>query len=163
MGKMEVDMQERHNSKLGTRSHRGCRILLVDDDVNVRESLKEVLEGEGYVVVPAENGERALELANESRIDLVLLDLNMPVKNGWDTYERLTDEHTFTPVIIITARPNQLFTALGAGVGALMEKPMDIPTLLRTMETLLAEPPEKHLERLVGRNKEFFYKPATKA
>ena len=155
-------MHERHNNQSAGRSHRGSRILLVDDDQAVRDSLKEVLEGEGYVVVPAENGERALELANESRIDLVLLDLNMPVKNGWDTYERLTDEHTFTPVIIITARPNQLFTAIGAGVGALMEKPMDIPTLLGTMERLLAEPPEKHLERLVGRNKEFFYKPAAK-
>jgi len=56
----------------------------------------------------------------------------MPVKNGWDTFEQLTREHPLIPVIIATARPNQLFTAINAGVGALLEKPMDIPMLLRT-------------------------------
>jgi DNA-binding response OmpR family regulator len=90
----------------------------------------------------------------------VLLDLNMPVKNGWDTFERLTAEHPLIPIIIITARPNQLFTSMGAGAGALMEKPMDIPTLLETMEQLLEESPEQRLARLAGKNTAFLYKPA---
>ena len=91
----------------------------------------------------------------------MLLDLNMPVKNGWDTFEQLTPEHPLIPIIIITARPNQLFTALGAGAGALLEKPMDIPTLLRTMKKLLVESAEQRLARLAGKKTEFHYKPAT--
>jgi DNA-binding response OmpR family regulator len=138
----------------------GKRILLVDDDPTVRDSLNDVLVSEGYVVVPAENGQQALDLANQSPVDLVLLDLNMPVKNGWETFEQLTREHPLIPIIIATARPNQLFTALGSGAGALLEKPMDIPSLLRTMEKLLAESAEQRLARLAGQNSEFHYKPS---
>jgi CheY-like chemotaxis protein len=137
------------------------RILLVDDDSTVRDSLNDVLVGEGYCVIPAENGQQALDLVEKSSVDLVLLDLNMPVKNGWDTFEQLTREHPLIPIIIATARPNQLFTALSAGAGALLEKPMEIPTLLRTTERLLAESAEQRLARLVGMKAEFHYQPAT--
>jgi DNA-binding response OmpR family regulator len=85
----------------------------------------------------------------------------MPVKNGWDTFQQLTFEHPLIPIIIVTARPNQLFTALGAGAGALLEKPMDIPTLLRTIIKLLAESSEQRLARLAGKETEFHYKSAT--
>ena len=138
------------------------RILLVDDDPTVRDSLSDVLVSEGYLVIPAENGQEAIDLASTSSVDLVLLDLNMPVKNGWDTFERLTAEHPLLPIIIATARPNQLFMALSAGVGALLEKPMDMPTLLRTMRKLLAESPEQRLARLAGVEIDFHYKSATK-
>ena len=141
-------------------SHSGQRILLVDDDPSVRDSLNNVLQSEGYIVVPAENGQEAVDLAAHLAVDLALLDLNMPVKNGWDTFEQLTREHPLLPVIIATARPNQLFMAASAGVGALLEKPMDIPTLLRTMQKLLAESAEQRLGRLAGKGTEFHYKPA---
>ena len=137
------------------------RILLVDDDSTVRDSLNDVLRSEGYLVIPAENGQQALDLANKSSVDLVLLDLNMPVKNGWDTFEELTREHPLIPIIILTARPNQLFTAINAGVGALMEKPMDIRMLLRTMERLLVETTGQRLARLAGIETEFHYQAAT--
>jgi len=139
----------------------GKRILLVDDDPTVRDSLNGVLAAEGYFVIPAENGQQALDLASQSPVDLVLLDLNMPGKNGWDTFEQLTREHPLIPIIIVTGRSNQLFTALSAGAGGLLEKPMDIPTLLQTMEKLLAESAEERLARLVGKQTEFYYKPAT--
>ncbi len=143
------------------RRARTCkRILLVDDDPTVRDSLNDVLTGEGYSVIPAENGVTALKLAARQPVDLALLDLNMPVKNGWDTFQQLTSDHPLIPIIIVTARPNQLFTALGAGAGALLEKPMDIPVLLRTMEKLLAESAEKNLARLAGRETEFHYRSA---
>jgi DNA-binding response OmpR family regulator len=135
-------------------------ILLVDDDPTVRDSLTDVLLDEGYRVIAAENGRQAVDLAARLPVDLALLDLNMPVMNGWDTFERLTAEHPAIPIIIITARPNQLFTALNAGAGALLEKPMDIPTLLRTIEKLLAETGEQRLARLIGKSTEFAYKPA---
>ena len=142
------------------RSRPSKCILLVDDDPTVRDSLNAVLVAEGYFVVPAENGQVALDLANKVLVDLVLLDLNMPVKNGWETFEQLTREQPLIPIIILTARPNQLFSALGAGAAALLEKPMDIPTLLQTMEKLLAENTEQRLARLTGRNTDFYYKPA---
>ncbi len=139
---------------------RGQRILLADDDPGVRGSLSEVLVTESYVVIPANDGQQALELAGSIQVDLVLLDLNMPRKNGWDTFERLSAEYPLLPVIIVTARPNQLFTAVGAGVGALLEKPLDIPTLLRTIKRLLAESAETRLARLAGRETEFHYSAA---
>ena len=138
----------------------GKRILLVDDDPTVRGSLNDLLVGEGYFVIPAENGQQAVELANRFPFDLILLDLNMPVKNGWDTFGELTTDHPLIPIIIVTARPKQLFTAIGSGAGALLEKPMDVPTLLRTMEKLLAEPAAKRLERLAGVETDFHYQPA---
>jgi len=135
-------------------------ILLVDDDAGVRGSLRAVLVSEGYEVVSAKDGQEALDMVSASEVDLVLLDLNMPVKNGWDTFERLTTQHPLTPVIIITARPNQLFTALCAGVGALLEKPLDMTRLLETVNDLLAESAESRLARITGRNVKFNYQPS---
>ena len=132
-------------------------ILLVDDDAGVRGSLHDVLVEEGYQVIPAHDGQHALEQIAATAFDLVLLDLNMPRKNGWDTFERLSAEHPLVPVIIITARPNQVFAAVGAGAGALLEKPLDIPILLHTITRLLAEPVATRLDRLAGRDVPFRY------
>jgi DNA-binding response OmpR family regulator len=136
------------------------QILLVDDDCGVRESLAGVLAEEGFLVRPAANGDEAIASASASPVDLVILDLNMPVKNGWDTFERLSAEHPLLPIIIATARPLQLFTALSAGVGALLEKPLDIPHLLKTIRRLLAEPSETRLRRLLGQEAPFHYRPS---
>lgn len=135
------------------------RILLVDDDPAVRDSIAAVLASEGYEVIAAENGLQALDLVDRESVNLVLLDLNMPGKNGWDTFERLTSNHPLIPVIIVTARPNQLLMAVNAGAGALLEKPMDIPVLLRTIQSLLAETEYQRLARLTGRDAQFHYKP----
>ncbi len=132
-------------------------ILLVDDDAEVRGSLGDVLFEEGYLAIPANDGQQALELIASTSVDLVLLDLNMPRKNGWDTFERLSAEYPRVPVILITARPNQVFTAMNAGVGALLEKPLDIPILLQTIARLLAESAETRLARLAGRAAPFGY------
>ncbi|HTD66128.1 MAG TPA: response regulator [Candidatus Limnocylindria bacterium] len=136
------------------------KLLLVDDDPSVRKMLGRLLIAEGYQVLPAANGQEALDIAAATELDLVLLDLNLPVKNGWDTFERLTSDNPIVPIIIITARPNQLFPALAAGVGALMEKPLDFPKLLETIRGLLDEPTEERLARLVGKPVEFHYLPA---
>ena len=145
-------------TKSPRRSHPRKRILLVDDDAIVRDSLNDVLLGEDYFVISAENGQQALDFANTLRVDLVLLDLNMPIKNGWDTFAQLTTEHPLIPIIIATARPDQLFMALGAGAGALLEKPLDIPMLLNTIAKLLMESADIKLARLAGNEAEFHYR-----
>jgi DNA-binding NtrC family response regulator len=133
------------------------RILVVDDDASVREMLTRVLVGEGYLVWPAANGTVALEIITAQKIDLVLLDLNLPHESGWDTFEKMTMENPLLTVIIITARSNQLFTALGAGVGALLEKPLNFPQLLQTIARLLAEPIESRRVRTAGGPADFQY------
>jgi len=133
------------------------QILLADDDPGVRESLAAALRSDGFQVLPARNGQEALNLAASIPVDLVMLDLNMPVKNGWDTFERLTTQNPLLPIVIITARPNQLFTALAAGAGALIEKPPDIPNLLKTVNSLLQETAEVRLGRLAGQANGFFH------
>ena len=137
-----------------------ARILLVDDDASVREMLMRVLVGEGYLVLPAANGVEGLKIAAATQIDLVLLDLNMPGQSGWDIFERLTADNPLIPVIIITARSNQLFTALASGVGALLEKPLDFPNLLQAIANLLAESEEQRLARMAGKPAEFHYLPS---
>ncbi len=123
-----------------TRTRRpGKRILLVDDDPIVLDSLRDVMVSEGYSVIPAENGQQALNVTAHARIDLALLDVNLPGKNCWETFTQLTANDPHLPVIIITGRPNQLFMAVNAGVGALLEKPLDIPRLLEAVTALLTE------------------------
>jgi CheY-like chemotaxis protein len=133
------------------------RILVVDDDSSVREMLVRVLTGEGYPVWAAADGIAAIELAAATEFDLVLLDLNLPGKSGWTTFEALTARDPLLAVIIVTARSNQLFTALGAGVGALLEKPLDFAKLLETINQLVAEPAELRRARLEGNRAEFHY------
>ncbi len=136
------------------------KLLLVEDDTGVRESLAHVLTSEGYQILLAGNGVEALELTAQNAVDLVLLDLNLPKKNGWDTFEVMTKQNPQLPVIIITARPNQLFPALSSGAGALMEKPLDFPKLLQTIRDLLSEPVQARIARLTGKPAEFHYMPS---
>src|ERR1700747_706172 len=128
-----------------------AKILLADDDDEVLAALSSVLISEGYEVVVAKNGREAIEHFREQHIDVALLDLNMPVKGGWEAFERLTTIHPLLQVIVITARPDQYPLAIAAGVAALMEKPLDLPLLLQTIDELLVEPVEKRLSRLAGR------------
>ena len=141
----------------GSRKPSEDRILVVDDDPSVREMLTRVLTGEGYLVLAAADGATAVEIAAATKIDLVLLDLNLPGMDGWDTFERLTAANPLLAVIIITARSNQLFTALGTGVGALLEKPLNFPKLLQTIRQLLLEPADSRRARMAGARAESHY------
>ena len=82
----------------------------------------------------------------------MLLDLCVPVESGGDILERLNWSRPLLPVIIITALPDQEAAAQAVGVGALLEKPLDIPVLLQTMRALLAEPLEDGLARIAGQS-----------
>ena len=125
------------------------KVLLADDDESVRESLSKLLQGEGYQVVSVADGAEAMETfyRQQNQIDLLLVDLNMPVKNGWATLDRLIEINPCLPILIVTGQPNQYEMAEAAGVRALVEKPIDVPALLRVIHELLDGPVESRVPR----------------
>lgn len=82
-----------------------ARVLVVEDDLHLRESICAALGDAGYATWPAENGEVALERAREERPCVILLDLMMPIMNGWEfRSEQLADPNLSSiPVVIMTA------------------------------------------------------------
>ena len=140
--------------------HAKRRILLVDDDRAIRQILLRLLEDEDYFVLAAPNGVEALALANATKFDLALLDLSMPLKDGWETFKQLSTKNPELPVILITARSNQFFPALASGVDALLEKPLDFVKLFHTIRDLLEEPPQARVERFLGRPSAFRFIPS---
>lgn len=114
-------------------------ILIVDDDAAVRKGLRGVLVSEGYDVIAASHGREAVHLFRVHPCDLALLDMNMPLRNGWGTIADLRALRSGLPAIIITARADQRNVAREAGV-ELMEKPLDLPLLLQRIGALLSKP-----------------------
>lgn len=137
------------------------KVLITDDDPAVRLALAQVLDEEGYHVVTAASGEEALRrLIEEAPFDMLLLDLNLSGKNGWDTFERVTAVNPLLPVVLITARPDQHALARAAGASALVEKPCDVARLLETLRELIDEPPMNRLRRVAGRQRSLRHLPA---
>lgn len=127
------------------------RVLIADDDALVRGSLAAVLESEEFVVDEAADGREAVTRAVAHAPDLVLLDLNMSGWDGWTAFSQLDRVTPLVPVIVITARPNQYPKAVQLGVDAFMEKPLNIPLLLRAIKQLTTEDARRHLRRITHR------------
>lgn len=123
------------------------RILIVDDDASVRESLKKILEDTSYDVAVATDGADGEQKLKEQAYDLLILDLNMPGRDGWDVLNCASAAHPLLPVIIITGMYDQLDTTVIPGVASLLKKPLDVPPLLKVIEELLAETFEQRLGR----------------
>lgn len=137
-------------------------VLIADDDLSVRKSLGKVLQEVGYNVIEAADGAEAVEQFKSGQVDLLLLDIGLPIKNGWDTFGTITGQAPAFPIIIITGKENQYDTAMAAGVGALMEKPLDVGELLNTIQELLAETKEARLRRLCGYSHDVRYLPSAR-
>ena len=114
------------------------RILVIDDDEAVRTGLRCVLVTEGYEVLTAANGLEAEAACRQQACDLALLDMNMPLQNGWGTLAHLRKQDPTLPVVFITARPDQRTLARETGV-ELMEKPLDLPRLLQRIGELASQ------------------------
>src|SRR5881394_3617714 len=123
-------------------------VLIADDDSLVRGSLAAVLEFEGFEVDEAEDGIEAVSHAVQNFPDLILLDLNMPKLDGWNAFAKLDRVKPLVPVIVITARPNQYHEAVRLGVDAFMEKPLNIPILVRAIKHLTSEDESRHIRRI---------------
>lgn len=139
------------------------RILVVDDESSIREALSKVLRAEEYEVVSAESGQEAIEKFGMGKIDLLLLDLGLPVKDGWATLAWLEWVNPLLPIVIITGRSNQRELAEKAGADALMEKPLDVPHLLQTIRELMDEPMDYRVQRATHRGCGFRYVPCDNA
>ncbi len=124
------------------------RLLVVDDDPSVREFLKKVLEDTGYEVILAADGEEAADKLDDPKIDLLILDLNMPNRDGWDVLEDAHSDHPLMPVVIVTGMIDQLATMAIPGAAALLQKPIDVPVMLEKIKELLAETPEARRRRI---------------
>jgi two-component system, OmpR family, response regulator CpxR len=118
---------------------RGRSVLVVDDDEAIRETLRDVLSDEGYLVETAENGARALERLRApspaQRPGLVLLDLMMPVMSGWEVLDTLHSDDLLAdiPVVVVSA-----MTVSGAR--ACVAKPVDLRSLLELVDSYCLAP-----------------------
>lgn len=111
-------------------------VLVVDDDEDVRDSVATILRDEGYHVETAANGKEALEkLERIPPPGAVLLDLMMPVMNGWSTLEALRKRGPAPPVVVVSAavRPPP------PGIAAYLRKPIDVDVLLRKLDDVMKQ------------------------
>lgn len=108
-------------------------VLVVDDDPDIRRVLTEVLEDEGYRVITASDGQRALDLIGAETPGLVLLDLQMPILNGWEVLARLREQHVPVPVVFMTAGMRARDEAQLHGADGYLAKPFDLFELVRVV------------------------------
>ena len=110
------------------------RVLVVDDESNMRFLLRTLLESEGFEVAEAYHGAAALERVKEQQPDLIVTDLMMPVMNGRELVERLRAdaETSGIPILVISSSPNVEV----AGADAALRKPFEIDALIDTARSL---------------------------
>ena len=117
------------------------KILVVDDEPNIVQTLQDRLEMNGYLVVTAGNGKEGLEEAIKEKPDVILLDVIMPIMNGHEMLETLRKhpEGKNTAVIMLTARSQtqDIARANAAGIDDYIVKPFDLSELLEKIETVV--------------------------
>ena len=114
------------------------RILLVDDEAGLRRTLSDRLRKEGYAVDTAASGATALEAARKGHYDLIILDLNLPAKDGLAVCQELRREGRNVAVLMLTARDSMAdkITGLKSGADDYMTKPFESAELLARIEAL---------------------------
>lgn len=114
-----------------------AHILLIDDDTELTSLLKEVLSFEGFTVSEANNGEAGLSMLTQD-IDLILLDVMMPVLNGTETLKRIREDWE-TPVLMLTAKGEEIDRVIGLELGAddYLPKPFSDRELLARIRAIL--------------------------
>jgi CheY-like chemotaxis protein len=114
------------------------RILIVDDDESIRQIVHMCLSDEGYEVVEASNGQAALALVEDFQPSLILLDLRMPVMDGWEfarRYQALPGPHV--PIVAFIAALNAEQECADLPTAGILNKPFDLDELLQAVRTQL--------------------------
>lgn len=110
------------------------RVLVIEDDANIRDVLKLALNFEGYEVMTAKNGKEGLDaLENNTRPGLILLDLMMPIMNGWEFVEALKERKQYSniPVVVVSAYSER---AKVIDCTDFVTKPLELETLLNSVK-----------------------------
>ena len=107
------------------------KILIADDEIDIRNLIKISLEENGYTVLTAQNGKEALDILMSQDIHLAILDVMMPVMDGFNLLRKIR-EHSTIPVIFLTARTDDMDKVLGLGLGAddYLSKPFSVAELI---------------------------------
>jgi CheY-like chemotaxis protein len=118
-------------------------VLVVEDDRDIREAVSAMLEAEGYTVLSAENGEQALTVLAKGQPCVVLLDLMMPVMDGWDFMRAVKEDGRFEdmPVVVCSAYSERM----AKGVRRVLKKPLDVDKLLAAVAEYCCCPPRPAL------------------
>ena len=123
------------------RKRRMAKILLVEDNEMNRDMLSRRLERKGYAVVIAEDGNAGVALAKSESPDLILMDMSLPVMDGWEATRQIKAavETNAIPVIALTAHAmaGDEEKAFAAGCDGYETKPVDLPKLLAKIDALL--------------------------
>jgi len=119
------------------------RILLVEDEEALRMTLSDRLENEGYTVECSVNGEEGYQTAMRGKFDLIVLDVMLPGKNGFDVCRDLRRAGTLIPILMLTARGQVVDRVLGLKIGAddYLTKPFEMMELMARVEALLRRAP----------------------
>jgi DNA-binding response OmpR family regulator len=127
-----------------------ARILLAEDDTNIRLGLVATLESEGYGVTAASDGVQALRLFPQEKFELVLLDVMMPGKSGYDVCRELRARGATVPVLFLTAKGEEIDKVVGLKLGGddYVTKPFGVHELLARVEALLRR--SRQQERRAG-------------
>ena len=115
-----------------------ARILIVDDDESIRQIVRICLSDEGYEVFEASNGQVALQTLSELTPDLILLDLRMPVMDGWEfakRYEQMPGPRA--PLVAFVAALNAEQDCADLDAAGILAKPFDLDDLLKAVRNLL--------------------------
>jgi DNA-binding response OmpR family regulator len=115
------------------------RVLVVEDEVRLAAALRDGLQREGFAVDVAPDGGEALWYARENAYDMILLDIMLPVLNGYKVCEQLRQEGNWTPIIMLTAKDGEWdqVEALDTGADDYVTKPFSFQVLLARMRSLL--------------------------
>ena len=120
-----------------------AKLLYVEDNEMNRDMLSRRLSRRGHEVLIAEDGQQGITMANDEKPDLILMDMSLPVIDGWEATKRLkaADETSTIPIIGLTAHAmaDDKEKCLAAGCDDYDTKPVDLPRLLGKIEQLLGE------------------------
>jgi len=116
------------------------KVLIADDSEFMRSLLREILEEEYAIVGEAENGVEAIELYNENDPDLVMMDIVMPIRDGIEATDEITDTDPGAKVIMCTSvgQEQKMKNAIQAGAEGYITKPFQKPSVLDEIENVVA-------------------------
>jgi two-component system alkaline phosphatase synthesis response regulator PhoP len=119
------------------------KVLIADDEPNIVTSLEFLMEANGYEVCVARNGDEALNLVNDERPDLVLLDVMMPARSGFEVCQKIRESGVSLKILMLTAKGRDIEIEKGRAMGAddYITKPFSTKELVERVRRLLADLP----------------------